>query len=86
MVTDSLKNREKYASLHEHFGYANLDTLSPTTEYFEKDDYLLARGHINTLKLSDGQFIVTFPEDAHIPNMKKLSEGVTVRAIAKIRV
>ena len=29
--------------------------------------------------------IVTFPEDAHLPAMKKLTEGTTIRAIAKIR-
>jgi len=83
---------EKFIDIHclikgsEIFGYANLDQLDITEPFDPARDVTFAKGHIIEVKLSDGDFIVTFPEDAHIPNMKKLSEGVSTRAIAKIRV
>lgn len=69
----------------EIFGYAYLGDLEPTTEFDAARDVVFAKGHVNEIKLSDGEFIVTFPDDAHLPNMKKISEGVSTRAIAKIR-
>ena len=69
----------------EIFGYAYLGDLEVTEEFDPARDVLFAAGHVNELKLSSGEFIVTFPEDAHLPAMKKLSEGVSTRAIAKIR-
>ena len=69
----------------EIFGYAYLGDLEITEEFDPARDCLFAKGHVNELKLSDGEFIVTFPDDAHLPAMRKLSEGVTIRAIAKIR-
>ena len=70
----------------EIFGYAYLGDLEPTCEFDEARDVIFAKGHVNEIKLSSGEFIVTYPDDAHLPNMKKLSSGVTTRAIAKIRV
>ncbi|MBR2929705.1 MAG: YhcH/YjgK/YiaL family protein [Clostridia bacterium] len=69
----------------EIFGYAYLGDLEVTVEFDPARDCLFAKGHVNELKLSSGEFIVTYPEDAHLPAMKKLSEGTTTRAIAKIR-
>ena len=74
------------ASGSEIFGYAYLGDLEPTTEFDAERDVVFAKGHVNEIKLSDGEFIVTFPDDAHLPNMKKLSDGISTRAIAKIRV
>lgn len=74
------------ASGSEIFGYAYLGDLEPTTEFDPARDVIFAKGHVNELKLSTGEFIITYPDDAHLPNMKKLSDGVMTRAIAKIRV
>lgn len=69
----------------EIFGYAYLGDLEATTEFDPARDVIFAKGHVNEIKLSSGEFIITYPDDAHLPNMKKLSGGVTTRAIAKIR-
>ena len=74
------------ASGSEIFGYAYLGDLERTTEFDAERDVVFAKGHVNEIKLSDGEFIITYPDDAHLPNMKKLSDGITTRAIAKIRV
>ena len=70
----------------EIFGYAYLGDLERTTEFDPARDVVFAKGHVNEITLADGEFIVTYPDDAHLPNMKKLSDGVSTRAIAKIRV
>ena len=69
----------------EIFGYGYLGDLDVTVPFDPARDCLFARGHVNEIKLGNGEFIVTFPEDAHLPAMKKLTEGTTIRAIAKIR-
>ena len=69
----------------EIFGYGYLGDLEITVPFDQSKDCLFAKGHVNEIKLGNGEFIVTFPEDAHLPAMKKLTEGTTIRAIAKIR-
>ena len=73
------------ASGEEIFGYGYLGDLEVTVPFDAARDCLFAKGHVNEIKLGNGEFIVTFPEDAHLPAMKKLTEGTTIRAIAKIR-
>lgn len=70
----------------EIFGYGNLADLEVTEEFDPARDVLFAKGHINEIKLCPREFIITFPDDAHIPNMRKLTDGEVVRAIAKIAV
>lgn len=80
----------KYIDIHyiiegtEQFGYANIDTLMPATEYNETDDYILLYGGINRITLSKGDFVIAFPEDAHIPALKYKNSERVKRAIVKI--
>ncbi len=69
----------------ETFGYSNLSKLEVTKEYDEAGDYLLLDGAADELELSEGDFCVVFPEDAHIPFIKKCCEGTLKRATAKVR-
>ena len=82
----------EYIDLHyiidgcEDFGYANINTLKPITDYNEKDDYILLQGNENRITLYKGDFAIVFPEDAHIPAMK-CDNGIKVkRAVVKIPV
>lgn len=80
----------KYIDLHyiiegtEQFGYANISTLKPTTEYNEDEDYILLSGEISRITLSKGDFVIVFPEDAHIPAMKSEGCKKVKRAVVKI--
>ena len=67
---------KKYLDIHyviegsEIIGYADINFLTPTTQYFEDDDYLLLRPQ---------DFCIVFPEDGHIPaigNGKYLKKAV----------
>ncbi len=94
--TDSAGNKKlfeahrKYIDLHyiidgtEQFGYANVDKLTPVTEYDEKDDYILLRGEVSRITLNKGDFVIAFPEDAHIPALKYKNSEKVKRAVVKI--
>lgn len=69
----------------EKFGYADVETLKTTKAYDEKEDYALFEGDINEITLNTGDFIVVFPEDAHVPAMGKIGDDTLIRAVAKIR-
>lgn len=81
---------KKYIDLHyiiegtEQFGYANINTLKPITEYNEADDYILLQGEANRITLNAGDFVIAFPEDAHIPAMKYKNGERVKRAVVKI--
>ncbi len=51
----------------ECMGYANLADLKVTKEYDEKDDYLLAAGQADFVRVRPGMFTIFHPQDAHIP-------------------
>lgn len=50
----------------ESFQYAHKDTLTPKTDYEEIKDAQRFCGQGSTIALTEGDFIVFFPEDAHL--------------------
>ena len=83
---------KKYIDIHycilgsEGIGYAEVERLSPVTEYDESEDYYLLSGEYQKIILQKGDFCIVFPEDAHIPMMKGAPEGKVLKAVAKIKV
>jgi len=51
----------------ECMGYANVNNLKVTQEYNDKDDYLLAEGKPDFIRVHPGMFTIFHPQDAHIP-------------------
>lgn len=88
--SDLFEAHRKFIDIHyvlkgeELFGYANVDALTPTTEYNEEKDYLFLKGDITPLHLHAGEFCIAFPEDAHIPAMECGKDKREKRAIVKI--
>lgn len=86
------EEHRKFIDIHyivdgaEKFGYSNLDRLTVTVPYSEERDVEFSKGEISEVILKSGDFLVTYPQDAHIPNMVKLTDGKMVRAVAKIRI
>ena len=70
----------------EGIGYADVEALMPITEYNEQDDYLLLKGEYHKLVLREGDFMIVYPEDAHIPMMVGDAEGELLKAVAKIEI
>ena len=69
----------------ESFAYADVDTLTPITEYNLQEDYVLLTGRGNEFTLRPGDFCIVYPQDAHIPKLKKLSNGALIHGVAKIK-
>ena len=82
----------KYIDIHyciegsEGIGYNNVTRITPTTEYFENDDYQLFRGDHFKVILGKGDFCIVFPEDAHIPCLVANEEKRVLKAVAKIKI
>ncbi|HCU56448.1 MAG TPA: YhcH/YjgK/YiaL family protein [Clostridiales bacterium] len=51
----------------ELFGVADLSTQTLYEDKFEEKDVAFYHGAVDLLTLTDGDFIVVFPEDAHRP-------------------
>jgi YhcH/YjgK/YiaL family protein len=83
---------KKYINIHyiiegkEQFGYSDISKLTPVTEYNEVDDYILLEGEMNRITLNSGDFVIAFPEDAHIPALKYKNGKKVKRAVIKIPV
>jgi len=71
----------------ELIGYSNLEALTVTTPYNEKDDYMLLDGHGDFLTASAGKFFIFSPQDAHMPCMAIGGRsGPVKKVVVKIRV
>lgn len=97
-ATDSVPDGERVFEAHrdfldihfvlegeETFACADVDALTPTTEYNPKEDYVLLSGKGNEFTLKPGDFCIVYPQDAHIPKLKKTSDGPLIRGVAKIK-
>ena len=51
----------------ELFGVADLSTQTMYEDKFEEKDVAFYHGDVDLLTLTDGDFIIVFPEDAHRP-------------------
>ena len=87
----SFEAHKKYIDVHycicgsEGIGYADVATLTPTTEYDEADDYFLLSGKYQKVVLREGDFCIVFPEDAHIPMMVGDNNNGLMKAVAKVK-
>ena len=82
---------EKYADIHfvvsgcECIGYAPIDTLTVTDKNEEKDMIYLD-GEGTNIPLRAGDFMITLPQDAHMPCVKLGDESVfCAKLVAKVK-
>jgi biofilm protein TabA len=65
----------------ESFRYAHADTLSELTSYDEKKDAQRFLGDGSVITLREGDFIVLFPDDAHLACISPTEDGVSSEKI-----
>lgn len=71
----------------EYLIYNDIQKLSSVVPYNETDDYELFSGTGTKLRLSAGDFVILFPQDAHIPKIAVSPEGqAVVKATVKLRI
>ena len=65
----------------------DVEPLTPTTEYHAENDYTLFRlGPGTDVRLVSGDFVLLFPQDAHVPKLATSSPGSVKKIVVKIRV
>lgn len=85
----SFEAHEKYADIHfvvsgcECIGYAPTSTLTITDRNPEKDMVYLSGSGIN-IPLNAGDFMITLPEDAHMPCIMQSEPVFCAKLIAKV--
>jgi len=92
VCSDIYETHRKFIDIHYVlsgrviFGCCNPKKLDVTEEYDENTDCEFLKGNGNLVELSEGDFIIVFPEDAHnvIVDFDKSRELVNV--VAKVRI
>lgn len=70
----------------EHIGYADISQLKAVTEYDESNDFTKYEGPISTYCLcQENDFVMTFPEDIHMPKISSDHELVR-KCVVKVKV
>lgn len=69
----------------ELMGISTLDGQSPVSEIIEKDLYFYDYKSTK-IELSDGMFVVLFPDDLHMPGMKNMTNAEVKKVVIKVRV
>jgi YhcH/YjgK/YiaL family protein len=69
----------------ELMGISTLDGQSPVSENIEKDLYFYDYKSTK-IELSDGMFVVLFPDDLHMPGMKNMTNAEVKKVVIKVRV
>ena len=86
-----LEAHREYLDIHyvlcgeECFGYADVSSLTPTTDYNSEKDCILLKGGMDKLLLKEGEFCIVFPEDAHLPGGFGQTTDKLKKAIVKIK-
>lgn len=70
----------------EKMGFAVIGGNPTAREYDKDNDYELFSGSGKTTELSAGDFCILYPQDLHLPILKKLGEDELVRVVAKIKI
>lgn len=70
----------------ELLGYSDISELTPLTDYDSKEDFIKYDGPIHTyVKSTINDFIITFPEDIHMPKIS-INNDFVEKAVCKVLV
>ncbi|MCC7351248.1 MAG: YhcH/YjgK/YiaL family protein [Phycisphaerales bacterium] len=70
----------------ERMGWAPLEAMKISKPYDEADDYLLCEGDAGSfVDVSEGNFCIFLPEDAHMPGLAAGRPAMVRKAVLKVR-
>lgn len=82
---------KKYADIQfiikgsEKLGYTDVETLIPQTEYDTEKDIVFLCGEGQFTQASSGDFLIFFPQDAHMPCINAEKANYVKKAVVKIK-
>lgn len=86
------ERHEKYIDIQymvsgaENIGFVLSDYLDVKTEYNEEKDVEILKGDGDYVQLSDGEFVVFFPDDAHMPGLIVEKKETIQKVVVKIKI
>jgi len=69
----------------ENFGYANIDSLKTIQNYNDEKDCSLHEGEGDYLKFTKDNFIIAFPQDAHMPGTIFEESSKIKKVVVKVK-
>lgn len=91
-ISDNIESHRKYIDIQfmitgaERFGFCALGDLKPTCEYSEETDLVFYEGKCDFCEAEEGDFLIFFPQDAHLPCQQINEPQKVKKVIIKIAV
>ena len=88
--TQKLEAHKKYIDIQvvitgeEYMGYTNIENTTISEEYDEKRDVMFLNGDVDKVLATNKNFIIFYPEDAHMPALSVTEPQKVKKAIFKI--
>lgn len=88
--TQKLEAHKKYIDIQvvitgeEYMGYTNIKNTTISEEYDEKRDVMFLNGDVDKVLATNKNFIIFYPEDAHMPALSVTEPQKVKKAIFKI--
>lgn len=88
--TQKLEAHKKYIDIQvvaigeEFMGYTNIENTSLSEEYDAEKDVMFLTGNVDKLLATNKNFLIFYPEDAHMPALAVDKQSKVKKAIFKI--
>lgn len=69
----------------ENMGYTNIENTTVAEEYNEEKDVMFLNGEVDKIKADNRNFLIFYPEDAHMPALSISESKKVKKAIFKIK-
>ncbi|MCQ2958322.1 MAG: YhcH/YjgK/YiaL family protein [Candidatus Gastranaerophilales bacterium] len=91
-ISDNIEAHRKYIDIQyiisgeEQMGVSLLKNLTPITEYDEEKDIIFYNGKADLNLVKENEFIIFYPEDAHLPCQMIDKAKKVKKAVVKIKI
>ena len=91
-ISSNVEAHRKYIDVQfvvkgqENIGVTTLDNLTPITDYDELKDIIFYNGDVQLTLMNEGDFMILYPEDAHLPCQVAKNKTLVKKAVVKIKI
>lgn len=70
----------------EDFGFVNIEYLETTSDYDVENDIQWLEGDGDFLQLHEGEFVIVYPHEAHMPRLSIEESEEVIKVVVKVAV
>ena len=91
-ISNNIESHRKYIDIQfmirgqENIGVCGLDDIVPSSEYDEKKDVIFYNGEASLELLNENEFVIFYPEDAHLPCQMIDVPKIVKKVVVKIKI